>query len=376
MLSTGQASRYADPPHEIVASIAVMSHPQRSTYAQRVVGALGGANVAIAGLNAGKPSAENAYDCAIEAWRSVAPGATHHVVLQDDVMPCPDFMQILGEILAADPDRCFCLFSEWASLTGQSTRLAAFLGHRWAPVVDAFVPAPAVLLPAQYAPRFADFLADRFGAGETRDAFLLSQFLTACGVTPYVVTPNLVEHDTPVLPSLLPNGKVRGPRRSACFAGDLAPRDRLTTPGTTLSSVPELPYHSRDDLVAYVLTATGARGEWTRRPAFAWLAERGWTAERLAAARPSEATDPRSVLGPDLRYEFWLGALATGLIMRDQAGDSFDVESRLAHPAAALALRTMATGPLRRVLTETALQANAEDLALVLGDGIRRAFQE
>lgn len=51
------------------------------------------------------------WPTARRAWLSAAPEATHHVVVQDDVLPCDDFFEHMRAALAAAPDSMICAYS-------------------------------------------------------------------------------------------------------------------------------------------------------------------------------------------------------------------------------------------------------------------------
>ncbi|WP_305783562.1 hypothetical protein [Symbioplanes lichenis] len=352
-----------------------MSHVERVASASRVRASLSDMDVRVVTGGDGEPSPELALRTAARAWNSIAPGATHHLVLQDDVLPCANFAAMLTTAVRARPSACFSLFAEWASLSGQSARLAAIAGCPWAPVVDEFMPAPAVLLPAEVARGFADHLEAALGGPERRDAFLLASYLEQRGETPYVLVPNLVEHDVPVVPSLLPNGKVRGPRRSACYAG------QLPAPETTLVGTPDelaypalLPYHSRDDLVSFMLSRAGGRGRWERDPVFRWARGRGWDLRTLHALADEVRPRRTPAIGADLRREFWLSGFAAGFVLRAHLPDDDDLSQRLRTDMPRLALRTMATGPLRRLLAEPVLLSEGANILPIVEHGLLQGY--
>ncbi|WP_433616651.1 hypothetical protein ACQP2P_15395 [Dactylosporangium sp. CA-139114] len=318
------------------------------------------------------PSPDAALRTALRAWQSVADGATHHLVLQDDVVLSPAFDDKLARAVATDPSRTFSLFSEWGSKTAQTIRMASFSGCGWAPVADPWLPAPAVLMPAARAAEFGTFLAASMARGERRDAFLLLHFLQSLGEPALVCVPNLVQHDDPLQPSLLPNGKVRGPRRTACFSSDPAPMTRWAE--RVLQLPDHLPYHSPHDLVASVCFDRDPSYAWRTEPVFAWLAHRGWSLERLDTAFRLLARQHRLVvdelpIGHDSLKESVLGAFATGWILADLGGPHStapDVRSA----SAVASLQTMAAGPFRRVLSDRHLRSLSERMLPLLADAI------
>jgi len=360
-------------------SVVIMSHPSRVHMAERLVDACAKLDVQVIMDRSAQVSPDGALATALRAWQSVADGATHHLVLQDDVIPSPDFAGRLSRAIDADPDRVFALFSEWGSKTAQTVRLAALGGYGWASVADAFLPAPAVLMPATTAKDFAGYLADRVAKGEKRDAFLLFHYLRAQGRQPQVCVPNLVQHDVPLHISLLPNGKVRGPRRTACYPGSAALPDRWPR---EIYQLPEhLPYHSPHDLVAGVCSTPDAENTWKIVPAFVWLAERSWSLtdidelfRELVRRRGIQLED--EPLGFDSLKECVVAAFVTGWVLAESSqGDWRPFDPDGLPEIQRIALATMAAGPFRRVLSVRQLDHLESTLPPLLADAIIRGAQ-
>src|SRR5581483_4321990 len=102
----------------------------------------------------------NALRTARAAWRAVRPGATHHLVVQDDMLLVDGFAKHVRAAAEAMPHELLCFFSEWGSRTSHAVRLAALAGASWTPVLDPYVPTAAHLLPASVAQLVAEFPAD------------------------------------------------------------------------------------------------------------------------------------------------------------------------------------------------------------------------
>ncbi|MGI8665112.1 MAG: hypothetical protein ACR2N4_03650 [Jatrophihabitans sp.] len=354
-------------------STAVISHASRAQLVSRLRGHEPGLRCQVLIDGSGQPSPGSALGNVLQAWRSVASGATHHLVLQDDVTLCQGFLAGLAAAIDCAPSRGFSLFSEWGSKTAQVIRIGALTGAGWAEVADPWLPAPAVLMPARQAGEFAEFLEQRIDAGERRDAFLLLAHLQSIGQPALVSVPNLVQHDDPPQPSLLPNGKVRGPRRTACYLGDLSAAPEWSSriqrlPGTLI-------YHSPHDLVASALSQPDPGYQWQAEPVFSWLGRRGFgldrIAEEFAAARQrTGAPSHAGPLGHDTLIESWLGAFGTGASIADER---LPLGPRSA-PVRAAALATMAAGPYRRVLADQQLSWLSENLPPLLEDALERAI--
>lgn len=351
-------------------STAVVSHPRRAGDVARLRGHEPRLRMSVHTGSSPEPSADNALSNVLAAWRAVADSATHHMVLQDDVTPCPGFLAHLETAIDGDPDRAFSMFCEWGSKTAQLVRIAALTGAGWAAMADPWVPAPAVVMPAEQARGFAAYLEEHIHRGEKRDAFLLLTYLSELGRQAVVSVPNLVEHDVPFAPSLLPNGKVRGPRRTACLAAARPPRTPWPSEVSVLPA--DLPYHSPHDLAASVLSDWDGYYGWRTTPAFEWLAGHGWSLAGLgveadaALARLGPAADC-APLGADSLRESWIGAFALGHVIgpgRLRMG-SLPEADHLARTA----LRSMA-GTYRRVLAPRLLDEWAALAPPLLADAI------
>ncbi|WP_305783553.1 hypothetical protein [Symbioplanes lichenis] len=353
-------------------SAVVMTHPSRRPLLDRLRQSCPSIHFEAVEDADAAPSPDGALATALRAWRSVDPGATHHLVLQDDVVLSPAFDEKLARAIDADPARSFSLFSEWGSKTAQTIRLAAFSGCGWAPVADPWLPAPAVLMPAGRAREFGDFLAARIAQGERRDAFLLLHFLESVGEQAMVCVPNLVQHDDPPQPSLLPNGKVRGPRRTACFSNDPEPPPRWAEGVLRLPD--NLPYHSPHDLVASICFDRDAAYGWRTEPVFAWFGRHGWSLDRLDAmfrqlVRDSGIEVSDQPVGYDSLKESVLGALATGWTVAD-AGNGRAGYPDVTSAVSLAALQTMAAGPFRRVLSNRLLLSLPRRVAPLLAAAV------
>jgi hypothetical protein len=80
---------------------AIMAHPRRKAWAQELSGQTG--------LPVVWDRINTVWDTAKRAWQAHDPDATHHVVLQDDAVPCLDLMPTLQVISGLYPFEPFCL---------------------------------------------------------------------------------------------------------------------------------------------------------------------------------------------------------------------------------------------------------------------------
>ncbi|MFE1272034.1 hypothetical protein [Streptomyces sp. NPDC058758] len=353
-------------------STVIMAHPRRRAEAQALVEA----HPALAARVVTDPEPEgppSALRTARRAWQAVAPGATHHLVVQDDALPAPGFAGTVAALAAARPEASLSLFTEWGSRTANAVRAAALLGHAWAPVVDDYLPSVALVLPAPLALGFEEYAAAKATPEATDDVTLLDYLHAVDKLVP-VAGP--VDHANP--PSLVGND-VMGPRSAACLSAAADPD------GSVLPAMTAVPYFCWWEQLAVVyLRDPAAADGWRRVPAEEALAERGLGRERIVGAlRQALETLPHRAFVHDrvsdvLLAEVWTTAYALGVVTRELGASdgAFPDPSR---PAARAALATLAPGALRRVvpvrwltavgellspLVEAAVLAGAQDAAV------------
>ncbi|MEU7824299.1 hypothetical protein [Catellatospora sp. NPDC049133] len=218
-------------PHsDVRLSTVIMTHPARADRARALADELAELSPALV-VDTGGPGSGNLGN-AVRAWAAAGDDATHHLVLQDDVIPCDGFAEQLHRAVRARPDDAVSLFCEWGSRTAGLVRAAAWQGWSWARAVDVYTPAQGLVLPRQAALDFATSVTDPAGA----DDLALSAHLRATGRRTLVTVPHLVEHDDHL--SLTGNG-FQGLRHATCPADGDAPVD-FDTPvaGDGLTWVP------------------------------------------------------------------------------------------------------------------------------------------
>ncbi|WP_196279540.1 hypothetical protein [Catellatospora vulcania] len=324
-------------------STVIMTHPARADRAQALADQLVKLSPALV-VDTGEPGRGNLGN-AVRAWAAVGTDATHHLVLQDDVIPCDGFADQLHRAVRARPDDAVSLFCEWGSRTANLVRAAAWQGWSWARAVDVYTPSQGLVLPRQAALDFAASVADPTGA----DDLALSAHLRGTGRRTLVTVPNLVEHDDHL--SLTGNG-FQGLRHAACPAADDTPVDFGTAvAGDGLAWVPWASWMR----VHAEWFFCGDEGEltWlgdfadTRLPAGlrkADLAERFYA--DLAAADPAVA----EAVSELTLFEYWTTYFALGLTMPDTARPE-------PGPLAELAFATAFPGLFRRYLPAATVEA-------------------
>ena len=313
------------------------------------------------------------------AWAAVRPGATHHMVLQDDVQLPPDMAQTLRPLLQSRPDAVICLFVEWGAWSASAARIAALAGAGWVDVVDEYIPSQGIVMPADLA-RVADTHLRASLERQEPDDWALMGFLHSQGITPIVAVPNIVEHDSG--PSLTGNDH-HGLRRSVCWMPGAATAETLSReisdidllpsmsysyrPGkdaaSTMRIVPESPSLDPDapvDTGAHFWIRDGEPGRWRKVPVRPVFADLGVSVNDLAEmtdealARFPGRAEASELLGDYLLTEFWIAAFSLGMRAAQIVAEN-DLGTRLDHttPIADQALSTMAVGAFRNVLPQS-----------------------
>jgi hypothetical protein len=328
---------------EIRLSTAIMTHPAREDRAAKLAESLPELNPAIV-VDEGEPGRGNLAN-ALRAWAAVGEDATHHLVLQDDVVPCDGFTALVHRAVAARPADAISLFCEWGSRSATLARAAARRGWAWARAVDMYTPSQGLVLPRETALAFAA-VEDTGGA----DDHALVDYLRGNGIANVVTVPNLLEHDDRL--SLTANG-FQGPRLSVCTAPAGADPD-FETPvaGTGLT---RLPYASWMRVHAEWFYCGETPQDYT------WLGDFGDTrlpegfrkadlADRFRADLAQVGAPLTQAVSELALFEYWTVHFALGLV---QPGP---LETRPG-PFAEAAFATAFPGLFRRYLPMTAVEA-------------------
>jgi hypothetical protein len=90
----------------------------------------------------GPPSA---LRTALVAWSAVIPGASHHLVVQNDVDAAVELLEIVARAAARFPEEALVFYTNWHARNGAAARLAALAGAAWVRgVPDEFTPSLGV----------------------------------------------------------------------------------------------------------------------------------------------------------------------------------------------------------------------------------------
>ncbi|MFD3687350.1 hypothetical protein ACFWTE_21365 [Nocardiopsis sp. NPDC058631] len=345
-------------PSPVVLSAAVMSHPGRRAFALRVLDALAlpSADLALDPEPDGPPSSLRSSQVAFSL--AVAAESTHHLVLQDDVRLCDDFLESVRSAVENHPDAALALFVEWGSRTACLARWAVFTGTGAVPVINPYMPTLGMVLPRGLAVEMGEFMKGADGRSDDRAALA---FLRARGARTLALVPNLVEHRE--LASLKGNGG-HGARHSVCFA-----REGARFGGEVLDVPPTLPFLRWNSGEAVALDPAHDVPE-AHRPLMEVLVGWGATERELRGEfREGGFTDAAgggAVAGGPL-FDTWLTAVACGAVQEGHwPGTVAGLRDRWDEPGVRRALGTFAPGALRLFADTERLVSRAEESALAV----------
>ncbi|ASY36644.1 hypothetical protein CAC01_10765 [Streptomyces sp. CLI2509] len=188
-----------------------MTHPIRMEAASRLAEAdtLGRVCVVTDPEPDGPPTALRS---AALAWQSVNEDATHHLVLQDDVVLAEGFFTYAERVAAAVPDEAVAFYAGWEGRTGAALRMAALAGQEWTYAIEEHSPCLALMLPADVARGYTGYAAEE-GRGWPYDV-VMQRYLNSRGVPIRVSVPSTVDHSE--VPSIAGNS-THGWRQSPLF---------------------------------------------------------------------------------------------------------------------------------------------------------------
>lgn len=208
-------------------TICVQHHPARADLLTQLLSALTPAHVLVARDPDPdeRPSPLRTY---LVALRLAPIWSTHHLVLQDDALPCADFVAAARLAIAARPEGPIAFFApaqppEMAyrvrCARDRGETFAELEPRRWAPVV-------ALCWPAALAVGFLDYVEAQGWPHHFRaDDEAVGRFLRESGVALLASVPSLVQHPD-IAPSLV-GRRPRGGRVAARYVGS---EDALAIP--------------------------------------------------------------------------------------------------------------------------------------------------
>jgi hypothetical protein len=346
-------------------SAAVMSHESRYPDAVRLAAAIGDCCQVVTDPDPGAGPAT--LRTARVAWTAASDDATHHLLLQDDVVVAPGFMAAVRQAVADHPEAALAFFTEWGSRSADMLRIAAIIGSPWLECVDRYLPTQAVVLPAAVARGFGEHTATL--DPRTPDDNALLAYLRCHRIPALIAVPNLADHLD--MPSLVGNHWM-GSRRSACYREDLAGTPAGHPGSRQASSIPRVlpaarlvPHLAWEDAAAvYWVVDDDVTADWDVCPLPSLLdrigAGEAFRQEALEAATSHLVGGAAEVASP-LAFEA-LADVAMALGLATLRWSDILLRDQQISVAGRRAMRTLALGGLR-------LHAAAE-LATVHGKAI------
>lgn len=197
-------------------SVAIQAHPSREQYARLLRHLLRGSSI----VYDPEPDGErNPWRTARECWRATPANCTHRLVVQEDILPCRDFLRHARRALAAKPDRIVS-FYVGETQPGMSARMLiqGAAGSSWCPgVASSFVPALALAIPQRFCASLAGF---EDGTRPVADDDVYGRWTREHSLPWWATVPSLVNHDHSA-PSLMSASTHR--RQAVCWVGSCDP---------------------------------------------------------------------------------------------------------------------------------------------------------
>jgi hypothetical protein len=336
-------------------SVAIMTHPRRVAMAAALARSLHGLpSLAVDPEPDGPPSALRS---AVPAWDAVPEWATHHLVLQDDVLPAPDLLATARAAAEELPDAALAFYTHWSSWNGARTRVAARAGRGWSELIrDEYVPTVALLLPRPAALDFAGFARTLPAVAPDDEAMAI--FVRRQRLPAYVRVPNAVDHGAGVT-TLAGDGFPARPHRSACFLP--AARDGSRPAGILRGAeVPFLAHLALGEVsvMSEALPGLAGAGHWLDACWGLGLDERlVWDGyHRSSGGLPADARGVMAASGGRLLSSLWLTAYLEGAVCSDLPGPAPEPE------VARRATESLVLGGLVGRLPEPVLRSHLDGL--------------
>ncbi|MCT2591764.1 hypothetical protein LHJ74_17990 [Streptomyces sp. N2-109] len=335
-----------------------MTHPKRLPAAERLASQAppGALRVVMDPDPAGTPSV---LRTALAAWSAIEEGATHHLVVQDDMILSESFFARARRAVEEMPDAALALFALWDSRNGAAARFGAMAGARWVGAVGEYFPCVALILPRQIAAGFVAYGRRRVGDGWPDD-ILMSRYLRARGIPAYVSVPSFAEHEDH---GSISGNAFRGPRRSVCFLPSYAPAHE----GARLTGLRVVPFF-KQGLAQCAVRQDGPGPErWLHLGCEQYLEGAGLRPERLSPARTLGAGVP------DGGHAAWLTAFTMGFVsLRERhrcAGGAVD-EAVLDE-----SLATLGPGGISHAATEEQIEERRDAFARIVRAGLQAGLE-
>lgn len=210
-------------------SAAVMSHPSRADAARSLLERLEPLEPSLA-LDPDPDGPPSALAASLLAWGGARTDATHHLVVQDDAELVPDAVDRIRSSITERPDDVLVHYVGWSTASAQLVRASGALPH-WGEIVDPYLPAVCVSMPADLARDIA-----RRPPTSLLDDVNLRHALAERGREVWACYPSAADHGQ--LPSLVGNDR-QGSRGAVSRGGG----DALA--GSTTDAVSAFPVIDR-----------------------------------------------------------------------------------------------------------------------------------
>ncbi|ANW17095.1 hypothetical protein I3J09_02070 [Streptomyces clavuligerus] len=331
---------------------AVMTHPQRLPAAEALARSAppGALRVVMDPDPGGRPSV---LRTALAAWSSIEDGATHQLVVQDDMILSDTFFERVRDAVAERPDAALALFALWDSRNGAAVRFGALTGARWVRAVGEYFPCVAIVLPRAVAAGYVAYGSRRLDAWP--DDILMRQYLRTRGIPSYVSVPSLAEHDDR---GSISGNAFRGPRRAVCFLPD----DPADGERNSLEELRAVPFFKHGVAQCAVRVPGPGPERWLHLESEDYLAGMGIHADSYKSAKIelTEVPEPQTARGT------WLTAFTMGFVHRIEGrGDSVSQT-----PICAEALATIGPGGMSHHRGEERIAELREELAVIARAGL------
>ena len=155
------------------------------------------------------------WPTARRAWLSAAPDATHHVVVQDDVLPCERFFEHMRAALAAAPDSMVCAYSN--NRLAQAPEVAT---SSWVYIPDNAW-GQCLAMPSSRARHYVEWCDQVVPASYPHDDGRFHLYACSQGLPVLCTQPSLVDHLGADSSTLGHRG--RFPQRARVFEAQISP---------------------------------------------------------------------------------------------------------------------------------------------------------
>jgi hypothetical protein len=164
-------------------SVAIMAVPSRSENVNKIIRKLGVRVPVFYDTERRGP-----WFNARRAWGSVKSGATHHLVLQDDVLLCGNFIKTVEHLCSLRPDQILNLFS-----LRKIVAEAKDAETSWVKATNLIL-APAIVMPTPFIPRMLRWQDQNLSSDYLHDDGRIQMWMEYEKRPAYIPAPNIVEH--------------------------------------------------------------------------------------------------------------------------------------------------------------------------------------